>query len=56
MMAEASGAHTAADASYARLFVALTCTVPSVGVGFTINARSTELLDGTYLLRWVWSD
>lgn len=56
MMAEVSGVHTAADASYAALFIALTCSVPTAGVGFTVNARAEYTLTGTYLLRWVWSD
>lgn len=56
MMAEVSGVHTAADAAYAALFVALTCSVPVAATGFTINARCADTLTGTFLLRWVWSD
>ncbi len=55
-MAEVSGSHTAADASYAVLFMALTCTPPTTGVGFTINARADHTLTGTFAVRWVWSD
>jgi len=56
MMAEASGSHTIADATYAASFVTLTCSVPTPAVGFTIYARAQYTLTGTYALRWVWSD
>lgn len=56
LMAEASGAHTAADVAYAALFMALTCTVPVAATGFTITARAAYTLTGTFAVRWVWSD
>jgi hypothetical protein len=56
LMAEASGTHTAADAGYAPLWIALTCTVPVAGAGFTINARAAYAFTGTFAIRWVWSD
>lgn len=56
LMAEPSGSHTAADAAYAALFVALTCTTPTDGVGFAIEARAAYTLTGTFAVRWVWSD
>jgi hypothetical protein len=55
MMSEVSGVHTVNDAKYAALFIALTCTVPSAGTGFTIDARSEYKLTGTFVLRWVWN-
>lgn len=48
--------HTASDHRYFALLAGLTCGTPSAGVGFTIYARSTEKLQGTFALRWVWSD
>lgn len=56
MMAEASGVHTVNDATYASLFISLTCSAPTGGVGFTVNARAEYKLTGTFLIRWVWSD
>ena len=48
--------HTAADHRYFPLFAVLTCGTPTTGTGFTIYARSTEQLQGTFALNWVWSD
>lgn len=48
--------HTASDHRYVGLFMALTCGTPVAGTGFTIYARSTEKLQGTFALRWVWAD
>lgn len=56
LMAEASGAHTVSDATYATVLIGLSCTVPVAATGFTINARSTEKMTGTFAVRWVWSD
>lgn len=56
LAAEASGDHTAADAAYAALFIALTCSAPAEGEGFTIHARSSEKLTGTFTARWAWSE
>lgn len=56
MMAEASTDHTDNDASYAALFIALSCGIPTAGTGFTIYARSTERQQGTFQVRWVWAD
>ena len=55
IQAVASGSHTANDASYAALFIALTCATPIAGTGYTINARSTEKLTGTYIAAGQWS-
>ena len=56
LMAEASGVHTAADASYVGLFMAVSCGVPAAGTGFTVYARAGYKLTGTFKVRWVWSD
>ena len=56
VMAEASTEHTANDQSWAPLFLALTCGIPTASTGFTIYATSTERLTGKFKLRWVWSD
>ena len=48
--------HTASDHRYFAALVGLTCGTPVAGVGFTIYARSTEKLQGTFALRWVWAD
>lgn len=48
--------HTAGDHRYLGAFVALTCGTPTAATGFTIHARSTEKLQGTFALRWVWAD
>jgi hypothetical protein len=53
---ETSGTHTASDHRYFAALVGLTCGTPSAGIGFTIYARSTEKLTGTFALRWVWAD
>lgn len=55
MMYEASSEHTANDQAYAAALMGITCGTPTVGVGFTIYARSTEKLNGKFLLRWVWA-
>lgn len=55
LMAEPSSNHTVNDAAYAAALMALSCTVPTAGVGFTINARSTEKLQGQFIVRWVWA-
>lgn len=56
MMAEASSDHTADDAAYAAVWIALTCGVPVAGVGFTIYARSEYAFTGHFVVRWVWAD
>lgn len=48
--------HTASDHRYFAALVGLTCGTPSAGTGFTIHARSTEKIQGTFALRWVWAD
>lgn len=48
--------HTANAHRYFDLLAALTCGTPSAGTGFTIYASSTEKLQGTFQVRWVWVD
>ena len=50
-----SGTHTASDHRYFAALVGLTCGTPTDGVGFTIYARCSEKLQGTFLVQWVWS-
>ena len=46
--------HTASDHRYLSTFIGLTCGTPFAGTGFTIYARSTEKLQGTFTVRWTW--
>lgn len=48
--------HTASDHRYAGCFINLTCGDPSAGIGFTIYGRSTEKMQGTFKVRWVWAE
>jgi hypothetical protein len=53
---DTSGTHTANDHRYFAALVGLTCGTPTAATGFTIYARSTEKLTGTFSVRWVWAD
>jgi len=53
---DTSTSHTAADHKYAPLFMSLTCGTPTAGTGFTIYGRSQHKMQGTWSVRWVWSD
>ncbi len=55
LMAETSTDYTANDQAYAKLFMTLSCSVPTDGVGFTIYARATEKFTGKFKARWVWA-
>lgn len=48
--------HSASDHRYFAALAGLSCGTPTAGVGFSIYARSTEKLSGTFALRWVWTD
>lgn len=48
--------HTANDHRYFPLWAVLTCGTPFAADGFSIYARSTERLQGTYKVRFVWAD
>lgn len=54
MADDTSTSHTASDHRYFEVFAALSCGTPTAGTGFTIYARSTQKLTGTWTLRWVW--
>jgi len=56
MASDTTSDHSASDHDYVRLWLALTCGTPTVATGFTIYGRSTERLQGTFALRWVWTD
>lgn len=53
--AEATSDHTINDHAYASALVALTCSVPTDGVGFTIYARCLDKMQGTFNVNWVWA-
>jgi hypothetical protein len=53
---DTSTSHTANDHRYAAALVGLTCGTPVAATGFTIFARSWQKLQGTFTVRWVWSD
>jgi hypothetical protein len=53
---DTSSSHTAEDHKYAPQFFSLTCGTPSAGTGFTIYARSQHKMQGTWSVRYVWSD
>ena len=53
---DTSGSHTASDHRYVSTIMGLTCGTPSAGTGFTIHARALDKLQGTWTVRWVWSD
>ena len=48
--------HTAQDHRYIGLLMSTSCGTPTAGTGFTIYGRSTEKLQGTFKLRFVWAD
>lgn len=48
--------HTDNDHRYFDALAGLTCGTPTASTGFTIYARSTEKLSGTFKVRWVWAD
>lgn len=48
--------HTASDHRYAPVFISLTCGAPSAGVGFTIYGRSTQKMQGKWVVHWVWAN
>ena len=56
MADDTSTDHTASDHRYFPVFASLTCGTPSAGVGFTIYARSTQKLTGSWAVRYVWAD
>lgn len=55
-MADTTSDHTQGDHMYAPLFISLTCGPPGAGIGFAIYARSTQKMQGTFQVRFVWAD
>jgi len=55
MMSEASSDHSEKDHRFANLFIKLTCSAPTTGVGFTIYANSQYKMTGTFTVRYVWA-
>lgn len=53
--AEATSDHTIQDHTYAPCFIEITVGVANAGVGFTIYARCTDLMVGTWNIDWVWA-
>jgi hypothetical protein len=51
-----SGTHTANDHKYVALFCAVMADTPIVSTGFTIYARSSHLLQGTFVVEYNWSN
>lgn len=49
-----SSNHTADDHKYFSAFAGLSTSAPSAGTGFTIYARSTQKLTGTWTINWSW--
>ena len=56
MADDTTATHTASDHRYVGLFMSLTCGTPVAATGFTIYARSSDKLTGTFSLRYVWAD
>jgi len=48
--------HSVNDHRYVGLFARLICGTPTAGTGFTIHARSSQKLIGSFQVRWVWAD
>ena len=51
----ATSDHTANDHAFVPLFVELTVGAPVAGTGFTITAASTQKMQGTFNVNWVWA-
>ena len=56
MADDTTATHTASDHRYVGLFMSLTCGTPVAATGFTIYARSSDRLTGTFSLHYVWAD
>ena len=56
MADDTSSSNVAEDHRYIPLFLALTCGTPIAATGFTIYGRASFDMQGTYSVRYVWSD
>jgi hypothetical protein len=54
-MSEVLGSKTANDHAYMATLSELSCGNIVAGTGFTIYGRSTEKLQGSFTVHWVWS-
>jgi hypothetical protein len=54
MMYDTTADHTGNDHLYIASVLQLVCGTVIPGTGFTIYGVSTEKLQGTYQVRWVW--
>ena len=52
--ASATSDHTASDAAYAAALVGVSTGSIVAGTGFTVYARSTEKMQGTFNIQWAW--
>ena len=55
VMEEVLGTKTANDHGYMNLVVRLTCGTIVAATGFTIYAKSTEKMTGSFTVKWVWN-
>jgi hypothetical protein len=53
---DTAGDHTANDHRYFPALASVTCGTPNAGVGFPIYGRSVHKMQGSFNLRWVWTD
>lgn len=51
-----TGDHTASDHRYFAALAGLSAGTVVNATGFTIYAHSTEKLEGTFLVNWVWAN
>ena len=56
MADDTTTSHSASDHRFFACLAGLTCGTPTSGEGFTIYATSTQKLQGTYQVRFVWAD
>lgn len=48
--------HTQNDHKYVGMFLTITCGQPVTNTGFTIYVKSPYRMEGTFKIRWGWSD
>jgi hypothetical protein len=53
---DTTGDHTASDHRYAALMIGLSCGTPVTATSFTIYGRCLEKMQGTFNIRYVWTD
>jgi hypothetical protein len=55
MMGDTTSDHNEEDHEYANLFIGLTCDYPVNGVGFSIEAKCIDKMQGTFMVHWIWA-